>query len=45
MSRCYEVVGMAKTCIDMRELREKAAEHYGKTVMQMSRSLPKPKRA
>lgn len=43
VSRCYEVVGMAKTCHDMRELREKVAEHYGKTIVQMTLSLPKPK--
>lgn len=45
VSRCYEVVGMAKTCHDMRELREKVAEHYGKTMVQMTLALPKPKPA
>ena len=25
----YEIIGMAKTCRDMRELRDKVAEHYG----------------
>ncbi|MBT9137156.1 MAG: hypothetical protein DDT34_02243 [Firmicutes bacterium] len=43
VSRCYEIVGMAKTCHDMRELREKVAEHYGNTVVQLTLSLPKPK--
>jgi len=43
VSRCYEIVGMAKTCHDMRELREKVAEHYGKTVVQLTLALPKPK--
>lgn len=43
VSRCYEVVGMAKTCHDMRELREKVAEHYGNQTVQFTLSLPKPK--
>lgn len=43
VSRCYEVVGMAKTCHDIRELREKVSEHYGKTMVQMTLSLPRPK--
>ncbi|GAJ28148.1 P63C domain-containing protein [Acidomonas methanolica] len=43
VSRCYEVVGMAKTCHDMRELREKVAEHYGNTMVRLTLSLPKPK--
>ncbi len=43
VSRCYEVIGMAKTCHDMRDLREKVAEHYGKEIIQLSLSLPKPK--
>ena len=30
VSRCYEVVGMAKTCDDMHELRTRVAQHYGK---------------
>ena len=34
VSRCYEVIGMAKTCRDMRELRDKVAEHYGKHPVQ-----------
>jgi hypothetical protein len=42
VSRCYEVVGMAKECRDMRELREKVARHYGKRVVQFSLSLPQP---
>ncbi|WP_082449295.1 P63C domain-containing protein [Sphingomonas sp. Leaf67] len=42
VSRCYEIIGMAKTCNDMRELREKVAEHYGKTMIQLTLSLPKP---
>ena len=44
VSRCYEVIGMAKGCDDMRELREKVAEHYGRQIIQLSLSLPKPKK-
>lgn len=43
VSRCYEVVGMAKTCTDMRELRDKVAQHYGNQTVQFTLSLPKPK--
>lgn len=43
VSRCYEIVGMAKDCHDMRELRDKVALHYGKQVVQLTLSLPKPK--
>lgn len=41
VSRCYEVIGMAKTCTSIRELRDKVAEHYGKEIVQLSFSLPK----
>lgn len=34
VSRCYEVVGMAKTCKDIRELRDRVAEHYGRHPVQ-----------
>lgn len=34
VSRCYEVIGMAKTCTDMRELRDKVAQHYGRHPVQ-----------
>jgi hypothetical protein len=40
VSRCYEVIGMAKECRDMRELRDKVARHYGRQVVQFSLSLP-----
>lgn len=43
VSRCYEVVGMSKTCRDIRELKEKVAEHYGKTTVQLTLSYPKGK--
>jgi hypothetical protein len=36
VSRCYEVVGMAKTCHDMRELRQRVAQHYGKKPVQLT---------
>lgn len=42
VSRCYEVIGMAKECHDMRELRDKVARHYGRQVVQFSLSLPPP---
>lgn len=43
VSRCYEVIGMAKDCSDMRELRDKVAKHYGRQVVQFSMALPNPK--
>ncbi|MGU3282952.1 P63C domain-containing protein [Methylobacterium mesophilicum] len=43
VSRCYEIIGMAKTCNNMRELRDKVAEHYGRRMVQFSLSLPAPK--
>lgn len=33
VSRCYEVVGLAKSCKTMPELRKKVAHHYGKQAM------------
>jgi len=43
VSRCYEVIGMAKTCTNMRELRDRVAQHYGRRVVQFVLSLPNPK--
>lgn len=40
VSRCYEVIGMAKTCESMRDLRDKVAQHYGRRMVQFSLSLP-----
>lgn len=40
VSRCFEVIGMAKTCTDMRELRDKVALHYGKRPVQLTFYLP-----
>jgi hypothetical protein len=39
----YTLLGVAKTCHDMRELREKMAEMYGKTPVQLTLYLPKPR--
>lgn len=36
VSRCYEIIGMAKTCKDIRELKQKVAEHYGKKAVQFT---------
>lgn len=36
VSRCYEVIGMAKTCRDIHELRQKVSEHYGKKPVQFT---------
>jgi P63C domain len=43
VSRCYEIVGMAKDCHDIRELRDKVALHYGRHIVQLTLALPKPK--
>jgi hypothetical protein len=37
----FEIIGMAKTCRDMRELKEKVAEHYGREPVQLTMYLPK----
>ena len=44
VSRCFEVIGMAKTCNDMRDLRDKVALHYGKKPIQLTFYLPSPRR-
>ena len=36
VSRCYEVVGLAKSCESMGELRRKVAHHYGKQMLLLS---------
>jgi len=33
VSRCYEIIGLAKSCKSMAELRKKVAHHYGKQKM------------
>jgi hypothetical protein len=37
----YEVIGIAITCRDMKELREKVAEHYGREPVQLTMYLPR----
>lgn len=39
VSRCYEVIGMAKTCDDIHELRQRVARHYGKRPVQLTMFL------
>lgn len=40
VSRCWEVIGVAKTCDTMHELRNRVAQHYGKKSVQMTMYLP-----
>ena len=42
VSRCYEIVGMAKPCTNMRELRDKVALHYGKQPVQFTLYVDAP---
>jgi len=42
VSRCYEVIGMAKDSDSIRELREKLARHYGKRQGQFTLFLNPP---
>ena len=42
VSRCYEVVGMSKTCDDVHELRQRVAQHYGKRPVQFTMFLKPP---
>lgn len=44
VSRCWEVIGMAKTCDDIHELRQRVAQHYGKKPMQYVMYLKPPER-
>ena len=41
ISHIYEIIGIAKTCTDMRELRDNVALHYGKEPIQLTMYLPK----
>jgi len=45
VSRCYEVIGMAKDCKNMRELRDKVAKHYGKRPVQFMLYLDDSKKS
>ncbi|MFJ6149947.1 P63C domain-containing protein [Micromonospora profundi] len=40
----YQVIGIAKTCDTMTELREKVALHYGRQPVQLTLNLPQPRR-
>jgi hypothetical protein len=42
VSRCWEVIGVSKTCDNIHELRQRVAQHYGKKPVQMTMYL-KPK--
>lgn len=33
VSRCYEIIGLAKSCKSMSELRQKVSHHYGKQAL------------
>jgi len=39
VSRCWEVIGIAKTCDDIHELRQRVAQHYGKKPVQFTMFL------
>lgn len=39
----YILIGVAKACHDMRELREKMAQMYGKSPVQLTLYLPRPR--
>lgn len=41
ISHIYEIIGIAKTCSDMRELRDKVALHYGREPVQLTMYLPR----
>jgi P63C domain len=43
VSRCFEVVGMAKLCTNIRELRDRVAEHYGRQPVQLTLYVPVPR--
>lgn len=40
VSRCWEVIGVAKTCETMHELKARVGHHYGKKPVQMTMYLP-----
>jgi hypothetical protein len=44
VSRCYEVIGVAKTCFTINELREKVGILYGKEPVQLTLYLPPHKK-
>lgn len=42
VSRCFEIIGMSKTCRTMPELTEKVDKHYGRPSLQLPLYLPEP---
>lgn len=43
VSRCYEIIGVAKTCRTIGDLKEKVANLYGKEAVQMTFFIPNRK--
>lgn len=41
ITHIYEVIGIAKTCFNIHELKEKVAEHYGCEAVQLTMYLPR----
>lgn len=41
VSRCFEIIGIAKTCSTMTELRDKVKHHYRNVPIQINFTLPK----
>lgn len=39
----YKIIGMAENCQDMRELQDKVAARYGRSMVQLTLSLPRKK--
>lgn len=42
VSRCFEIIGIAKTCSTMTELRDKVKHHYRNVPIQINFTLPTP---
>jgi hypothetical protein len=40
VSRCYEIIGMSKSCRSINQLRAMVGEHYGKIPFQLTLYLP-----
>lgn len=41
ITHIYEIIGIAKTCHNIRDLRDKVAEHYGREPVQLTLYMPK----
>lgn len=39
----YKIIGMAEGCHDIRELKDKVAKRYGRELVQLTLSLPRPR--